>query len=243
MIQDPSKELTIIVYDTPAPPKYLKINKKLIRLILSLTPILIMLLISGSFAYSFYLKKQVSALKSLEPKVKLKLATQKETYEKRISALTRTNQDLTQKLSRGATVADDTASLLSLFTVPLATKDLRSNDLISIEEIKLTTDSNQVKLTFNLVKNNAPEGEKLTGYMTVVQFQGNILQFYPANELNEKNLKLEYASGEYYSFSNLRPSTTTFSKISSKSSRFKIFLFSRTGDLILYQQIGPFNVE
>ena len=31
MIQDPSKEVRLIVYNTPAPPKYIKINKELYR--------------------------------------------------------------------------------------------------------------------------------------------------------------------------------------------------------------------
>lgn len=242
MIQDPSKNLTLIVYNTPAPPRYLKVDKKLVRVVLLVVPTLVILFLSASFLYSVFLKNKVSELRSLEPTVMKKLEEQKEKYEAQISQLTQTNSELTLKLSRGSFASETTSSLLSFFIVPLDSKDLRSKELISLEETQIKSSGGKIKLIFNM-NNNTSENTKLTGYMTVVQYQGNLVQFYPKYELNEKNLKLEYASGEYYSFSRLRPTEVVFDKLSTLSSRFKVYLFSRTGDLILYKQIGPFNIE
>ena len=57
MIQDPSKDLTLIVYNAPKPPRYLKINKKLLRLLLFLVPFLLIIALLTSLASSVYMKK------------------------------------------------------------------------------------------------------------------------------------------------------------------------------------------
>ena len=240
MIQDPSKEVTLIVYNTPAPPKYIKVNKRLIRYILMIVPALIIFFLAGSLFYSIFLKNKVSELKALEPAILQQLDEQEIAFNAQLKDLKKTNEELTRKLSRGGTTNEGTASLLSLFTIPLGSQDLRGQNMVTLSDIKVTTEKKQIKLNFNMLNNTE---NKLTGYMSVVQYQGPHLQFYPPEELNEKNLKLQYASGEYYSFSRLRPSPVTFEKISSLSSRYKIYLFSKTGDLIFYQQIGPFNIE
>ena len=56
MIQDPSKDLTLIVYNTPKPPKYLKVNKKLIKTLFILIPFMVITSITFTFIYSMLLK-------------------------------------------------------------------------------------------------------------------------------------------------------------------------------------------
>ena len=84
---------------------------------------------------------------------------------------------------------------------------------------------------------------KVSGKLTVIQYQGNKIQYWPERDLSEKNLKLEFASGQIFGMNRSVKKVAEFEKISDASARYKIYLFSNTGDLIFYQQIGPYNIE
>lgn len=239
MIQDPSKELTLIVYNTPKPPKYLKLNKGLIKTLLIVIPLLIITSISVSFMYSMYLKNKVNELNSKEPQIISDLKKDKAKLKKLLKSLEKSNSILTKKLSLGTT-SETSFSSIGLFTAPLGMEDLREKELLKMEGLKLESKGSEIKFSFNLA-NNSPE--KLSGFLFVVQYQGNQIQFYPDYELGEKNLRLEFSKGESFGFSRFRPTVATFKKKSKTSARYKVFIFSRTGNLIAYKQAGPFNIE
>ena len=242
MIQDPSKEVTLIVYNTPAPPKYIKINKRLIRYILMTVPTLIIIFLASSLFYSIYLKDKVSDLKALEPQIKQKLDEQKMAYESQIRELEKTNSELTRKISRGSTTTQNTSSLMGLFTIPLGAKDLRSENAATITSTKVEVNGSKIKLVMDFLKNESYDA-KVSGKLTVIQYQGNKIQYWPERDLSEKNLKLEFASGQIFGMNRSVKKVAEFEKISDASARYKIYLFSNTGDLIFYQQIGPYNIE
>jgi hypothetical protein len=239
MIQDPSKELTLIVYNTPKPPKYLKLNKGLIKTLIIVIPLLIISSISISFLYSMYLKNQVNDLRSKEPKIINDLKEDKIKLQSTVKMLEKSNSILTKKLSIGAT-AETSLSSIGLFTAPLGMEDLREKELLKMEGLKLETKGSNIEFSFNLA-NNSPD--KLSGFLFIVQYQGNQIQFYPNYELGEKNLRLEFSKGESFSFSRFRPTVANFTKTTKSSARYKVFIFSRTGNLIAYKQAGPFNIE
>lgn len=240
MIQSPSKEVTVIVYDTPKPPKYYKLNKSFIKTILIAIPLLTIFSISVSLLYSIFLKNKISQITSSEPKKILELREIIKKQETSIGTLTKTNTLITEKLSKGSG-SETSVSALGLFTVPVGIQDLRSRELVKIEQIKVSSEG-EIKLAFNLA-NNSPNNEKLSGYLNVIQFQGNIIQYYPNIELPQKNLRLEYSEGESFGFSRFRRTEAIFKKVSKKSAKYKIFIFSRTGDLLAYKQLGPFNIN
>lgn len=240
MIQSLSKEVTVIVYDTPKPPKYYKLNKSFIKSLLIAIPLLTILSISLSLLYSIFLKNKISVITSSEPARILELKAVIKGQESSIKTLSKTNALITDKLSKGIG-SETSVSALGLFTVPVGIQDLRSKELVKIEETTIAS-GEKIKLSFNLA-NNSPNSEKLSGYLNVVQFQGNLIQYYPSTELGEKNLRLEYSKGESFGFTRFRPTTATFDKVSKKSAKYKIFIFSRTGDLLAYKQLGPFNID
>lgn len=241
MIQNPSKELTLIVYNGPKAPKYIKIHKGIIKTLTFLVPILVLSSISVSFLYSMVLKKQINELKSKEPEIILELQTQTTALKDQIADLSKENKLLTTKLSIGST-KETSVSSLGLFTVPVGMKDITNENLLEIKNVDLQNDKNETILKFDLA-NISPTGEKLAGYISIVQYQGNLIQYYPEYELGEKNLRLDFAKGESFSFSRFRPTIATFKKISKTSARFKIYIFTRTGDLLAYKQVGPFNIN
>lgn len=240
MIQSPSKEVTVIVYDTPKPPKYYRLNKSFIRTLLIAIPLLTIFSISVSLLYSIFLKNKISRITSSEPQRILDLQEVIQKQKSDIDVLSKTNALITEKLSKG-TGSETSVSALGLFTVPVGIQDLRAKELVKIEQVELKSEG-AIKLSFNL-ENNSPNGEKLSGYLNVIQFQGNLIQYYPNTELPQKNLRLEYSEGESFGFTRFRPTEAIFENISKKSAKYKIFIFSRTGDLLAYKQLGPFNID
>lgn len=241
MIQNPSKDVTLIVYNTPEPPRYYKLNKGLVRTLIILIPLMVIISISISFLYSVFLKNKISSLKSSVPEKILELQNLNSNLTSELSLVKKTNTTLTEKLSKGSG-SETSISSLGFFTLPIGINDLRSQELIKFEDIKVETVDGKILLKFNMA-NNSPNNEKLSGFITVVQYQGNLIQFFPDYELPQKNLRLEYTSGESFGFSRFRPTVATFSKFNQTSAKYKIYVFSRTGDLITYKQLGPFNVE
>ncbi len=242
MIRNPSKDLTLIVYNTPKPPRYLKLNKRLIRSVILIIPILIIAFISVSFMYSMYLKNKVNQLKDKEPKLIAQLKSETESLQSTVATLQKANDTLTRKISKGTGGTTTSVTSLGLFTSPIGLVDLREKEMLKIEGIEHKTEGNKIKLSFNL-SNNLPDNAKIAGYLTVVQYQGNLIQYYPDYELGEKSLLLEYSKGESFGFSRFRPTIATFQKLRKTSAKYKIFIFSRNGDLISYKQIGPFNIQ
>lgn len=240
MIQSPSKEVTVIVYDTPKPPKYYRLNKSFIRTLLIAIPLLTIFSISVSLLYSIFLKNKISRITSSEPQRILDLQEVIQKQKSDIDVLSKTNALITEKLSKG-TGSETSVSALGLFTVPVGIQDLRPKELVKIEQVELKSEGS-IKLSFNLA-NNSPNGEKISGYLNVIQFQGNLIQYYPNTELPQKNLRLEYSEGESFGFTRFRPTEATFENVSKKSAKYKIFIFSRTGDLLAYKQLGPFNID
>ena len=241
MIQNPSKDLTLIVYNSPKSPKYFKVNKAIIKSMIVIIPLLIISSISISFLYSMFLKNQVNDLRSEEPEIIQALKEQTESLTNQIQSLTSDNKLLTAKLSLGPS-KDTSISSLGLFTVPLGIQDLREKNLLDIKNLTIENTADKTMIKFDLA-NTSPTNEKLSGYITIVQYQGNHIQFYPDYELGEKNLRLDFSSGEFFSFSRFRPTIGEFKKISKISARFKIYIFSRTGDLIAHRQVGPYNIN
>lgn len=241
MIQDPSKEVTLIVYNSPKPPKYLKINKKLITSFLFIIPVLIISFLTLSFVYSSYLKSRVSSLQSQETKEIVALKTDIQKLETKIKGLENNNKVLTQKVSTGSS-KETSSSILDLLTVPFGFKDLRSQALISFNNVNISVKNKNIYFNFDLA-NNSPNARKLTGYLTIIQHQENLVQYYPSYDLSPKSLRLEFSKGEYFSFSRLRPTEAKFTKYSSNSAKYKVYIFNKTGDLLAYKQFGPFNIE
>ena len=99
MIQDPSNDLTFIVYNTPKPPKYIKINKKLMKILIFIIPVITIFSIGFSVITSFYMKRKLEKARSQEPEIILSLKNEKEELQSEIKILQESNQILTKKIS------------------------------------------------------------------------------------------------------------------------------------------------
>lgn len=240
MIQEPSKDLTLVIYNTPKPPKYIKINKGLMRSLTFIIPFVLFFSIAFSVFTSVYSKKKLEEVKNKEPETILKLEDEKVKLKDQIFALEQTNEDLTQKVAKGATTSD---SSLALFSQPLGYENLLSKDLAKIENMTFQESGQKIIFKFDLL-NNTPESDRLAGYIAIIEYTESGMAFYPAMNFLDDALVLDYSSGESFVISKFRPVIAEFDKkVNQQSARFKIFIFSRTGNLLSFATTEKYNLK
>lgn len=231
-MQNPSKDLTLIVYNAPKPPRYIKIKKSILKSLFILIPLMVILSITLSQVYAFIFKMENNSLKSNIPVEIQKLEKENAKIRKELSFLQKNNKELINKISRGSTTGTSISSMNMLIT-PLGAEDLRAKEMLNIEDLKVKVSKKQINVDFNLENLT---NEKLQGYISIVQFQDNLIQFYPKTSLKpDKDYRIEFTQGESFGFSRFRPTSATFKRYSNSSVTFKIFIFSRAGNLLAYK--------
>lgn len=239
-MQKPSKDLTLIVYNTPHPPRYLKVNKQLIRFLMFAIPILLTLSLLFSFASSIYMKSKLETARSQEPEIILGLRNDKAALQEQVSSLQTDVANLTEKISLG--VGTTASSSLGLFSIPLGYKDITDSDMVKLENMSVNFKQNKIEFRFDLL-NNLETDERLAGFIHIIQQSGGEMQFYPDQQFTTEKNRLEFAKGENFVVSRFRPVIAEFSKPQSLNVWYKIFIFNRSGDLINYKIAGPYQVN
>ena len=196
-------------------------------------------------ASSVYMKRKLENARSQEPEIILSLKKEKTLLAKKVVLLETTNETLTKKISQGKTGIGVTANLtniMALFTAPLGFEDKRAEKLAKLEN--MTNDSVGNKLLFKFdILNNIVTGIKLAGYITIVQYHRNGLSFYPQYDLSADSPSLEFSKGESFTVSRFRPVIAEFPKPVGTNVWYKIFIFSRTGNLLAFRKAGPFQIN
>lgn len=245
MIQDPSKDLTFIVYNTPKPPKYIKINKSLMKILIFIIPVIIIFSIGFSIITSVYMKRKLEKARSEEPEIITSLRNENSTLSNDLKLLKENNIILTRKISLGTSSASSEStglSIMNLFTTPLGFEDKRSEEMAKLDN--MTNDSLPDKLLFKFdILNNITNGQKLAGYISIIQYHRNGISYYPQYDLSVESPGLEFSKGESFTVSRFRPVIAEFPKPNGTNVWYKIFIFSRTGNLLAYKKAGPFQLN
>ena len=138
---------------------------------------------------------------------------------------------------------------LALFPVLPGRKDQTEVPLLSLKQEQLAVENGNIIFTFGMANKQAEEDSRISGYLMVMMKYDNTLHFYPGSTLNQK-LQSPHNTGESFSFSKYRPVKAVFpykkqsededeekdENLLGKNFFFKVFVFSKEGDL-LHQQI------
>ena len=186
------------------------------------------------------MKRKLEQAKSKEPKIITSLRKEKTTLESQLAQLKATNAELTNKISQGSTSAP--ASALALFSTPVGYEDLTDQEKAKLENMSANFKQQKVEFRFDLL-NNLDNDEKLSGYISIVQFSENTMSFHPQRSLSLENNRLDFSKGESFVVSRFRPVIAEFDKPNGLSVWYKIFIFSRSGNLISYKVAGPYQVN
>lgn len=244
MIQEPSKDLTIIVYNTPRPPKYIQINKGMLKTILFAVPLLVVISITFTLLYSFYMKRKLEVVRSKEPQVITDLKNEKQLLEKQLGDLTKANQELSLKIAKGSNEAVGTAaSQLALLKTPLGFEDQRDKKAARLENYSNQVVNKQVIFKFDLI-NNLGDIQRLSGYIIIVQFHSYGLNIYPNVSPNSEGQLIEYNKGESFTVSRFRPVIAEFPMpANSANVWYKIYIFSRSGNLLSLETTKEYPIN
>jgi hypothetical protein len=239
MISKLAKDLTLIIYDSPSPPKCIKINKAALKVLLITFPVLII----ASLVTSVYLlsnsKKMTYAGSSEQPKKVKELERQLIETKNLLMQKESIADELQRKIAEGI---KSTETSISIFKTPLGFKDLSQVTNAKIDTVKFEHQKNLSTISFNLV-NNQENAEKLTGHIFVIQVGPASLKFYPESPLQTGDFVLRYNSGEAFTASRFRPVIAKFKNDANEEVSYRVYIFSRSGDLLMNQLLGPFNTN
>jgi len=237
-IQTESDEVSVIFYDSPRPPKYFKVSRKFIKQSLIVIPsILFFIFIALLYlTLSEKIKSKSQTISVFQTPEMLKIKE----LESEVEELLKSQQTLSEKLSRVSSVGGQSQDELIFVRKPYGMKNLTDQKLISLDDLQFSFDKDKVSLKFQLL-NQA--NKKVVGHIIVVLLSQNSISLYPKPNDQTFVDGYRFSSGEPFSVSRLRPTNVEFlNTFNNESIRFMVYLFNREGDLILSELTDNFNV-
>jgi hypothetical protein len=234
MIETPKKNWKIVVFDQKGTPHGYHLSQGLVRLVLYLGPSLLVLFIAISFFASniFDLKRNFELKQSSDNQQKI--LNENNELKNQVSAL---QKDLTQFEQRIILPASE-QSTLALFTTTLGTQNITGNTTAKVEYDSFES-AGKAKLNIRLI--NAQGGSSLNGYLVIIQYAASSLAFFPENLIGSK-LTIDYNKGDSFSVARFKSVSATFPKPTGSKVHYKVILFNKTGDIILNQILGPYDL-
>ena len=231
-----SGKFSVLFYEEKNLPRYLQIGPRPLRFFIFGLPIITMLAVAFALGAAYFVYQSKHATVGEENRTIRRLKQEIQQLSKAQQQAAHEITALQEKLSTEGSGGELTSS--TLIHPAKGQQDLTAQKLITLENIKVVTEDRGVRIDFVMAKNEHYE-QTLSGHIIIVLQKGNALSFYPANILN-KQMQINYNSGETFSFGRLRPVNAVFA-VSPESAalRFKIFIFSRNGDLLLEQIYTP----
>jgi len=244
MIQDPSKDLTLIIYNSPKPPRYIKINKILMKSLVFLVPAVVIISVVFSMIFSTYMKRQLDQARSQEPQIIIDLKHINKDLISETESLKKSNKELIKKISIGWNKDSDDSinDFVNLFAIPLGFIDERNLNKAKLENMNNDNLNDKVFFKFDIL-NNKVGNQKLAGFITIVQYHKDGISFYPQYNLSLENPNLIFSKGESFVVSRFRPVVAEFKKPKGSIVWYKIFIYSQTGNLLAYKKAGPFSLD
>ncbi len=134
-----------------------------------------------------------------------------------------------------ATVSSIGLSTLSFFRPIQGQKDRTRPAQIKLSGFKTAIDRDNVNLQFNIIPAIEDES-KISGHIIVLMKNESGIQVYPIAALAGLDHQINFSSGEPFATQRFRPVDASFPKPRRGGNTiFTVFIFSRTGDLIHYQ--------
>lgn len=243
-IQQSGNEVAIVIYDAPLPPRYFRFSKKLIHSLFVVVPLLLGLGFIALFLWGVGARTVHVPLPKM-PQVLNQQNSQVAQLEAELKALKESNAQLTTKLSSVPTpAAGSTAEDPFLLAIrkPYGMQNLVADKKITVDQFSLAQDPNKVSLKFQVISSHIEQ--KVTGHILVFMISDSVMMAYPPEANANLAQGIKYSSGEPFSVSRLRPTNAEFlHRLSGKSVKFIIYIFSREGDLLLNHETQSFPVE
>lgn len=257
-----SPEIELIVYDQNTSPRYLRLSRRTLKLVLILLPsiTLIALFLATLSLWNLSPSKVLSTISTSSKMTSLqheiskledensKLQDEIENYKVQASsAQNESNKEegpFPENKSGSsipqAVVHYQGLGQLALFRPVSGQKDATNGSIIKIEGVKVINTRETTNLQFNII--NTTGDVKFQGHIIVLMKQVPGLFVYPEHALGP-DFKVNFSSGEPFATQRFRPVDAPFPRIRKPmSSQFSIYIFSKNGDLAFFQNLS-FNLR
>ena len=158
-----SNEVSCILYDGNRPPRYFKFKKRFIHLFFYGLPFATFLSLLILVATAIYFKQIQRLSQKRVPEITNLLQKEKTELTNSLEKLKQEKLQLIQKMNEPI----QEVSKLSLFKDSLGRKDLSSSPELDINTLKIKTDGETKKFSFNIV-NQTENQVRLSGYIFVI---------------------------------------------------------------------------
>ncbi|MFA5584844.1 MAG: hypothetical protein WDA09_11590 [Bacteriovoracaceae bacterium] len=240
-IQSKSQEVSVVIYDSPLPPKYFTFKKSFLKTLLFVTPLILLIIFTALFIWAFG-----SHLK-YAPKPKFPELINKEQarileLEGIVKELSISHKNLTDKLSSTPEVQAP-SEMVNLLAIrkPYGMQNLISKNFVSLDNLKVKFTPGQVHLDFHILNSN--QDARISGHVLVFLISKNQFIAYPEISTSSLIEGIKYTQGEAFSVTRLRPTLANFSLPASDTAKFIVYIFSREGDLLLMKETQEFKME
>ncbi len=242
-IQQLGHEVSIVIYDAPLPPRYLKFSKKFIRTLYVVVPLSIGLVFMSLVLFGFGSRLRDTPAPSM-PALVTEGESKLTSLKNEIEGLKQSNRLLQDKLS-GQVVAPTDANQEEPFLMgikkPYGMQNLMAQNKVSLDQFDFVQESNKTGLKFQIISTN-PE-TKVSGHILVFMISENGLMIYPPSANTSLGGGVKYSMGEPFAVSRLRPTFAEFNQqAKGLSVKFAIYIFSREGDLLLIKETENYKV-
>jgi hypothetical protein len=239
-IQKKGEEVSIVIYDAPLPPKYIRLTKRFIRTFFVVVPVLIVTLLFVFFSWGLGTRLKDTPAPNL-PSIVGETESRISTLEAELRSLELSNKELINKLSQTPSASGTDEPYLISIKKPYGMQNLIAEKKISLDQFEFSKENKKISLKFQIISSN-PE-TKVTGHILVFMIFNSGYLIYPGSANSSIEAGLKFSSGEPFAVSRLRPTKAEFiTSLEGIPVKFVIFIFSREGDLLLIQETGNYQL-
>jgi hypothetical protein len=239
-IQKNADDVSIVIYDSPLPPKYFRITKRFIKILFVTIPVLFTSILIGLFFWGLGTRLKYGPTPDL-PELISPAERKAQELAEEIKRLEVINSELTNKLSETSSPPTQEEPFLMNIKRPYGMRVLTSEQKVTLDQFDLQQDKNKINLKFQIIS-STPE-TKVTGHIIVFMTSEKGILTYPPSLLISAHQGIKFSMGEPFSVSRLRPTNAEFMLSNSvNNAKFVIYIFNREGDLLLVKETENFDL-
>lgn len=234
-IRNAGSEVSIVIYDSPLPPKYFRFSKKFIKTFLVIVPSLLGLLLIALFVWGLGSRIKETPSPSLPALINDDHSKVTE-LEHEVQSITASNILLQEKLSATpAQSATGEEPFLMAIKKPYGMQNLVSENRVTLDQFNFEPNASKVSFKFQIIS-STPE-TRVTGHVLVFMISDSGLMGYPKDTNSVLSSGVKFSMGEPFAVSRLRPTNAEFSlRPTGENVKFVIYIFNREGDLLLMKE-------
>lgn len=240
-IQKNGDEVAIVIYDAPLPPKYFRLTKRFIKTLFVIVPVLFVTLLFILISWGLGTRLKETPSPSLPVVMSDRPDSNVSVLEDEIKLLQKSNQELTDKLAHAPAVSGTEDPYLMVIKKPYGMQNLLSQNKVTLDQFDLVQTPEKMTLKFQIIS-STPE-QRVTGHVLVFMISDSGILAWPKEANAGLAEGVKYSAGEPFAVSRLRPTNADFlQRPGGQSVKFRIYIFSREGDLLLIKETESFKV-